>query len=1188
RQHRAAFGPTLAQSRGVSRLRAIQSVDGAAVNVLVSGPGGTVTAAGGLGFGQAGGYIDLTPGSYSLTVVDAASGSQLARTDLLLETGREASAVVVGKPGGLSLWLVDDENREVSWGDARLRLLHAAPDGPKLTVRQLFGQDIFIRQSYLSIGDYTELYPQEWDLGIHDEDNGERMLSLESIALDARHSYTWLAAQNAQGELRYFLFTDAAPVSSLRLLNAGSGPLDLKIDGQSVFSGLAPATLNADKAFGLGQRQATLFVGGVAVAQSSLVVTANQDITLAYANGGLRVYTETNQVAEPNFVLARAINLTGGPLAVRVQGETIAEGLAAYAASAYAALRHRPSGVTVEVLRGGTVIAALADVKLGDGTASTLYLLESGGQATALVGLDTAVDVDISDYLRLDGGAVQSGKWQVELTNALAGEEYALRVIGLRPQPALGQTALSQTANDATVEWQYTGTEPTSSIEIRLREVTDPPQGRSLRQSTRAVEVLDSQGFPKSITVTDTTELLPEYGEVIGAAFLYGSGDPSWIDGTPQRHTFALDAIPSGMYEVTIIADDRLQPPVSQILPTRLLVDHPWPDVWSANVVTITGDYQTLILGWDEFPGPDVTDYVLFINTPAVGESFVITEPAHSRAVTITTLSPNAIRFVNVAAYDSRRERYSYSVWSSGTPAGAFFEMAAVNPPAALTPGQPVSFDLRLTSQLNPYPTAVTLAAASDNPAQVQLRFAPDVLQPTPGGALAKVTVTPNGVLAGGPISFTVRAYGGGEERQVTIHAQVQAADFDLALSVPSVDVGLAGGEVMLHSTGVYGHNRLIQLDALNLPAGLEATVTPPQISPGQSATLRLRQTAQAQRGSYTVTLLGDDGPNDERHSLTVTVRQPDFTVQPESSHLLIDDSRSSARFRLEVGLADGWQHPVRLWVQAGEAPPASNVSLSREAVGGSALAATLDGAGFAYLTVTPGAGTPLGVHLLTVYAESAGVGKQVELIVDVQAAPSAPPVRRVFLPLMQKSEPPAPLTGPDLIITSLQATPESIWLVIRNQGQTAVTNEFWVDVYIDPQTPPSAPNQLWSALSAQGLVWGVHASALPLLPGQELRLSYGDAFYAAAYSEFSGGLAVGTSVYAQVDSWDKRTDYGAVLEEHERWGGLYNNVAQSVVQSPAQATEQPSIPQNEFREEGLPERLKPDASSLWLPAVRR
>ena len=52
-------------------------------------------------------------------------------------------------------------------------------------------------------------------------------------------------------------------------------------------------------------------------------------------------------------------------------------------------------------------------------------------------------------------------------------------------------------------------------------------------------------------------------------------------------------------------------------------------------------------------------------------------------------------------------------------------------------------------------------------------------------------------------------------------------------------------------------------------------------------------------------------------------------------------------------------------------------------------------------------------------------------------------------------------------------------------------------------------------------------------------------AYYRADKSGMGWPLTAGSEVWAQVDAANEDTDYGAVLENHEIVGALYNNVTQ-------------------------------------------
>jgi hypothetical protein len=144
------------------------------------------------------------------------------------------------------------------------------------------------------------------------------------------------------------------------------------------------------------------------------------------------------------------------------------------------------------------------------------------------------------------------------------------------------------------------------------------------------------------------------------------------------------------------------------------------------------------------------------------------------------------------------------------------------------------------------------------------------------------------------------------------------------------------------------------------------------------------------------------------------------------------------------------------------------------------------------------------------------------------------------------------PANLPDLVVDRIVVTRTNIQIVIRNQGIAPVTDAFWVDAYINPSPAPTHVNQTWQMLSSQGLVWGVGASALPLNPGGTLTLSIGDGYYRSDLSSFSGTLAAGTPIYAQVDSANTNTSYGAVLESDEQPGGTYNNISGPVTPTSA------------------------------------
>jgi hypothetical protein len=146
-----------------------------------------------------------------------------------------------------------------------------------------------------------------------------------------------------------------------------------------------------------------------------------------------------------------------------------------------------------------------------------------------------------------------------------------------------------------------------------------------------------------------------------------------------------------------------------------------------------------------------------------------------------------------------------------------------------------------------------------------------------------------------------------------------------------------------------------------------------------------------------------------------------------------------------------------------------------------------------------------------------------------------------VYLPLIvNRYAPPDIPDAPDLVMERVIASTDAIALVIGNEGTRTAEGGFWVDAYIDPDPVPNGVNQIWPDLADQGMVWGVTRD---LAPGEVITLTLGDAYYRPEYSEFSGHLSIGTWVYAQADSANANTDYGAILEVDEVIGIDYTNI---------------------------------------------
>ena len=155
------------------------------------------------------------------------------------------------------------------------------------------------------------------------------------------------------------------------------------------------------------------------------------------------------------------------------------------------------------------------------------------------------------------------------------------------------------------------------------------------------------------------------------------------------------------------------------------------------------------------------------------------------------------------------------------------------------------------------------------------------------------------------------------------------------------------------------------------------------------------------------------------------------------------------------------------------------------------------------------------------------------------EPAPEPETSALVYLPVAaQKS-----VLAPDLVVQAVEINGSDLSIVIENQGLRPVQDSFWVDLIVNPQQPPSQPNDTAGSLGALGLVWGVDEPDLSIEPGARLTLTVNGEYYIDGLSTFSGEISTGTPIYVHVDSANLSTTYGAVRESHELLNTTYNNI---------------------------------------------
>ncbi|RLC89622.1 MAG: hypothetical protein DRI37_03490 [Chloroflexi bacterium] len=143
---------------------------------------------------------------------------------------------------------------------------------------------------------------------------------------------------------------------------------------------------------------------------------------------------------------------------------------------------------------------------------------------------------------------------------------------------------------------------------------------------------------------------------------------------------------------------------------------------------------------------------------------------------------------------------------------------------------------------------------------------------------------------------------------------------------------------------------------------------------------------------------------------------------------------------------------------------------------------------------------------------------------------------RTVYLPVILRNYSPSP----DLVVEALPVDPgdpSAVQVHIANVGSDPASG-FWVDLYLDPTSPPEV-NQPWTQLCyPHGAAWYVDT----LQPGESLILTVGGPFYQSEQSRWPADAypSGDHDIWAYVDSWGDPYPWGGVQELHEdnnRWG---------------------------------------------------
>lgn len=1068
-------GASLRLQEGQAGLRAVHAVDGGTTPLALDlwADNGTDTLIfSSLAFSDTTAYNDMAPGAYTLRFREAGTGTILAQTDVTLAAGDDLTVLAAGVPGSLYAWAVPDNAASRGGSETYLRVVHAAPTQPKLTVGQVFGRGLFVDMGYGMVSDYRALLSQRYDLEFVDATTGDWLLNYNSEVLEPNSPHTLFIFETAAGDLAAKLVQDVAPVAQVRFLQAASGlgTVDLTADGQPVHSAVAPLSLTDARALALGDYEMAVTQGASTLVTATVPITYTLDYVLALVDEGgvpaLKVITDTNDIASVEgsgqMRVAHLAPNTGALDATAVNSAsfttTLASDFGYGLVGEYEIASTDPFTLTVTEAGGGSVVLSAPDLPL-DAGATTLYLVENGGTLQRISAQDATVAWLRTD--RVDIADAQPGLWQITLHNALEGDDdYTLEVTGDMPDTTLSDPNLTVGSDQATVTWALNGFEPETSVELRLGQLSWTPEASATEESvvTGSQVVTHTNGFTETVVTTSTVSTKPTAMTYRTLDVLTNPSDPGWISGTQQSYAFDYTNLPNGVYELQLRVDDYAHPIITHLFTTTFAVDHPWPPSWTANPQITRNVYGEMSVDWTALDIPNADGYELRVDASGIDNTSVYALNHVTTAYTLTNILPDRDYTVTVLAHDFETGQYSMGGAASTRSAVADFGLTQMTALPALDSGTAAIVVISVTTDLNSYPGAVKLLpdGYSDG---LGVRVVPDVITPTDAGVAATVWISATEFMANGAYTATLRGIGGGTAHSLDFAPDVIASYFDITPANADLALTPSGTSLMLAATGYNGHTATIQLDALNLPLGVEAAFDDATLAAGEQTALNVRSLPLAQRGVYSFTLRADDGPNRQVIPVTLTVVAPDFAVTPQVTQQTIL-ATETAEYLLDVALLDGWGAPVTLRIDPASAPSGGAIGLQTT---GSLVQLThsveLNSDGTATLVVNTAATTPSGVYLLTVEAESAGETRIIELVLTVGAGQAPPPDGyRVFLPLVFRAWPESVrvLAGPIPAVPVREVTPGETFFTTDLTLNGAVPDDGWF--YFSSAADPLAP----------------------------------------------------------------------------------------------------------------------------------
>ena len=280
--------------------------------------------------------------------------------------------------------------------------------------------------------------------------------------------------------------------------------------------------------------------------------------------------------------------------------------------------------------------------------------------------------------------------------------------------------------------------------------------------------------------------------------------------------------------------------------------------------------------------------------------------------------------------------------------------------------------------------SAISLSA-SGMPTGTTVSFNPSTI-PAPGGGNSTMTITVGSSTPTGTYPITVVGNGGGVQQTTTVTLTVTAGgqpNFTLSGSPPSLSIVQGNhGTSTIATTISGGFNSAISLSATGTPTGTTVSFNPSTIAAPSSgnSTMTITVGSSTPAGTYPITVTGNGAGAQQNATVTLTVTaggKPTFTISASPTSLTIAQGNQGTS-TITTAISGGFNSWIDL--SAAGMPTGTTVSLNPSRL-------LAPGAGNSTMTITLGAGTPVGTYPITVTGNGGGI--QQNATVSLTVTPS-------------------------------------------------------------------------------------------------------------------------------------------------------------------------------------------------------